>query len=253
MYARFSAWADAHRDLALELVRLYLGLGLFVRGIVFLRDSSTFFELAGSADFATVGIATYVGLAHLGGGLLLAVGLATRLAALVQIPVLVGATFLVHLPESVLTANQSFAFSALVLALLCVFAVWGGGRWSLDRAVARWVTQANEEEGRIAEARLRESRSREQARRSPAAGRDAEPPATRESPPDPCVHGYERTDPQVVAERTYGPLSRLRFLTGTHPRPVEVTFRCETCGGLVEVATDTETLEAYRFRRTARS
>ncbi|MEM6328131.1 MAG: DoxX family membrane protein [Bacteroidota bacterium] len=250
MLSRLNTWADTHRDIALDLVRIYLGLGLFFRGIVFLNDSSTFFDLAGGDAFAAAGVALYVGLAHLGGGLLLALGLLTRVAALLQIPVLLGATFLIHLPESLLTANQSFAFSALVLALLSLYAVWGGGRWSLDRAVKDWSTR-DEEEATLASERLRESREREKARRQIAANREPTPPASRQTPYPPCIHGYDRHHPSVVAERSYGVVSRLRFVLGTHPRPAQIIFRCQECGGVVEVATDVETLERYRFSRTA--
>lgn len=249
MLSRLDQWADATRGIALDLIRIYLGLGLFFRGIVFLVDSSAFFEVAGGDAFSSFGVVTYVGLAHLGFGLLLALGLLTRLSALVQIPILIGATFFVHFPESLLSANQSFAFSALVLALLCVFSVWGGGRWSLDRAVAQWVVRDEEAEPEIAAQRLRESRERETSRRRLAASREAAPPPSREPQGPPCVHAYDRTHPSVEAERTYGTISRIRFVFGTHPRPVEITFRCRECGGVVDVATDAETMEEYRFTR----
>jgi uncharacterized membrane protein YphA (DoxX/SURF4 family) len=60
------------------------------------------------------------------------VGLYTRLAALVQLPVLVGAVALVHWQDGLLSADQSLEFSALVLFLLGLVALFGGGRWSLD-------------------------------------------------------------------------------------------------------------------------
>jgi putative oxidoreductase len=70
--------------------------------------------------------------AHLAGGALLALGLITRTAAIVQIPALIGAVFFVHLREGLFRTGQSLELSSLVLFLLCVFAVFGGGRLSLD-------------------------------------------------------------------------------------------------------------------------
>ena len=252
MPARLTAWADAHRDIALDLIRIYLGVGLFARGIVFLNDSGAVVVLAGAdgGELSSVALAHYVGRAHLGGGLLLAVGMITRVAALLQIPVLFGAAFFVHFPESFLAANQSFAFSALVLALLCVYAVWGGGRWSLDRAITRWNAANAKKEAQLVESRLREIRERDRERsRRLAAERAMAPRRSEEPEAPPCVHGYDRNDPHVVAERTYSPISSLRFVLGTHPRPSSVTFRCKKCKGVVEVATDPEVMETSRFER----
>ncbi|MEM6783377.1 MAG: DoxX family protein [Bacteroidota bacterium] len=252
MTDRITAWADAHRDIALDLIRIYLGVGLFARGIVFLNDTGAVVELAGAdgSEFASVALAHYVGLAHLGGGLLLAVGMITRVAALFQIPVLFGATFIVHFPEAFFATNQSFAFSALVLALLCVYAVWGGGRWSLDRAITRWNSESAEREAQVAESRLQDSRERDRERRRRlAAERAMAPRPSKEPATQPCIHGYGRDHPRVVAERKYSPISSLRFVLGTHPRPSSVTFRCKECKGVVEVATKPEEMEAYRFER----
>jgi uncharacterized membrane protein YphA (DoxX/SURF4 family) len=80
--------------------------------------------------------------AHLVGGALLVVGLYTRLAALVQLPVLAGAVLLVHWQNGLLSANQSLEFSALVLFLLVLVFLFGGGRWSLD---ARWGRKVPDE------------------------------------------------------------------------------------------------------------
>lgn len=74
----------------------------------------------------------YVALAHLVGGLMLAAGLLTRLAALAQLPILFVATFFLHLQEGLLSTSQSLELSALVLVLLIVYSLWGAGPYSLD-------------------------------------------------------------------------------------------------------------------------
>jgi len=127
---------EAHRDLVVDVIRVYLGAGLFFRGAALLVSDQGLQQLAGGAPSAQItGVVVYVTTAHLVGGALLAVGLYTRLAALVQIPVLVGAVALVHWQEGLLSADQSLEFSALVLFLLVLVCIFGGGRWSLD---ARW-------------------------------------------------------------------------------------------------------------------
>lgn len=249
MISFLTRWADAHRAEALDLVRIYLGLGLLTRGIVFLADPSSYTALLpGGAEspFATFALVHYVGLSHLAGGLLLMVGMLTRLAALVQIPVLAGAAFLVHLPATG-PFGQAFALAGFVLALLVVFAVWGGGPWSLDQAASRWAVTRETEESRQAAAVVREVRAR--PRLQPAPTRPAAPELDGAAEPA-CTCGHDRGDPHVRMEREYGGVSGLRFITGTHARPTAVTFRCDDCGGVVEVVEDPAELDRLRFARS---
>jgi uncharacterized membrane protein YphA (DoxX/SURF4 family) len=130
---------DAQRHLVLDAIRVYLGAGLFFRGLVLLLTDTGLQQLTGGAapSLTTSGIALYVTTAHLVGGAFLLAGLYTRLAALVQLPILVGAVLLVHWQGGLLSANQSLEFSSLVLFLLALVVLFGGGRWSLD---ARWAS-----------------------------------------------------------------------------------------------------------------
>lgn len=133
MYEQFRR-LESNRDLVLDALRVYLGAGLFFRGLVLLVTDTGLQQLTGGAapSLTTSGIAVYVTAAHLVGGALLTVGLYTRLAALVQLPVLMGAVTLVHWQDGLLSANQSLEFSVLVLFLLALVLVFGGGRWSMD-------------------------------------------------------------------------------------------------------------------------
>ena len=134
---RFIAWADAHRDYWLDCVRIYLGLGLLARGLLLITNTSTgyFVDLLqrSGQPWLTSGIMLhYVMAAHLVGGLMLTIGFLTRIAALAQIPILLGAVFFVHRQDGLFALGQSLEFSALVLFLLCMFAVAGAGKLSLD-------------------------------------------------------------------------------------------------------------------------
>ena len=138
---QFKAWASRLPQLVrpgptlgFDLVRVYLGVGLFVRGVLFVSRPELVLGYMSSTEswFVPYAIAHYVAIAHLGGGLLLAAGLATRLAAVVQLPVLCGAVFMVHSTETLLTAGQSLEFSALVLMLLVVYLFVGAGPLSVD-------------------------------------------------------------------------------------------------------------------------
>lgn len=134
------AWADSRRELWLDCIRVYLGLGLFARGLLLVTNASPgYLEgiLSGhQQDWALVaGVLHYVILAHFVGGAFLALGLFTRAAALAQVPVLFGAVFLVHRQDGLFAMGQSLEFSALVLFLLCVLTVSGAGRFSLDHVI----------------------------------------------------------------------------------------------------------------------
>lgn len=124
-------WLETHRDLAFALIRLYLGLALFIRGWLFLSDASAITELAGAQ--AVYWWYAYIISAHLLGGLLLALGLFTRFAALLQIPILIGAIIYIHLEQGLMTVGQSLELATLVLALLLVFAFFGSGPYAIDR------------------------------------------------------------------------------------------------------------------------
>ncbi|GIV57617.1 MAG: hypothetical protein KatS3mg042_0530 [Rhodothermaceae bacterium] len=129
-YRRILRWQWTHNTTATELVRIFLGTALFVRGVLFLIDPArleTLMQEQGLGWFAH-----YVTWGHILGGLLLALGLFTRIAALLQLPILVGAVALVHLREGLLSPTQSLELAVLVLFLLCVFLVFGPGRLSLD-------------------------------------------------------------------------------------------------------------------------
>jgi uncharacterized membrane protein YphA (DoxX/SURF4 family) len=130
-----------------DLIRIYLGVGLAVRGILFLMDPSWIGDML---ENGTIGDGTIwprvIAFGHLAGGVLLAVGLFTRAAAAIQVLPVLGAVVLLHLREDLASENQSLEFSALVLVMLIFFACFGAGEWSLDhqRHAQRSTTRADQ-------------------------------------------------------------------------------------------------------------
>ena len=141
---RLRDWLDAHRDLALDLLRIYLGFALFAKGISFIQENSSLMENVSAVPFSYARglIARYVIIAHLGGGILLALGLVTRLSAAVQVPALLGAVFFVHRSEHFFTASMTLELEVLVLFLLVLYTIVGAGRLSLDYYVFRRDAEA---------------------------------------------------------------------------------------------------------------
>ncbi len=138
---QFIDWAEAHPKVWLDCVRIYLGLGLFIRGVFIITNTRAEFilDLLKRMDFPwliTVGVLHYIALAHLVGGLMLTIGLLTRIAAWVQLPILAGALF-IHRSEGLMSGGQSLEFSALVFYLLAIFAVSGSGALSVDNGMPK--------------------------------------------------------------------------------------------------------------------
>ena len=136
MLQRFNAWLDEYREIAFDLIRIYLGLGLLARGILFLVNATTFVALLPEeapawlhAEWAHLSVA---GL-HIAGGLAITVGIWTRIAALSQVPILFGAVFLSL--GSLFSANQSLELSSLVFFILLLVVICGSGRWSIDHRI----------------------------------------------------------------------------------------------------------------------
>lgn len=248
-------WADARRAEALDLVRIFLGLGLFVRGVLFIADPDAYLAVVPEAGdgFFVSGFAVHlVAMAHIGGGALLTLGLLTRLAALVQLPVLAVAAAL-HAASGPLAGGQSFEFATLVLVLLAVFAVWGGGPLSLDRWLERRNALDEEREARIVEetaTRLHAMPPEPAPDRAPIATAAA-PSASRTQALPTCSCGHDRNHPHVVPKRFYGLRGALPFFSGATGTPTRIEFRCRDCGEVVEDTTDREVMRQFRYRRYA--
>ncbi len=119
---------------ALDIIRVFLGILLFFRAILFLADQTSLMgmlESNGSSFVSTIA-APYIILAHMAGGAMLVLGLMTRIAAAIQIPVLVGAVFFVNVRAGISSVNTGLELSVLVLFLLVIFAIFGSGRFSVD-------------------------------------------------------------------------------------------------------------------------
>ncbi|BDQ04315.1 DoxX family protein [Ignavibacterium sp.] len=130
MNLKFFNWFEQNQSYAYAFLRIFVGGALFIRGLLFITDPNKLTQLAGSEKYFWM--YSYIAIVHLVGGFLLAIGLFTRLAALIQIPILFGAVFLVHLSKGFLASGQSLELSVMVLFLLSVFFLFGSGELSVD-------------------------------------------------------------------------------------------------------------------------
>ncbi|HEX3167547.1 MAG TPA: DoxX family protein [Chitinophagaceae bacterium] len=124
-------WSTTHPRLLL-LLRAALGIALVSKGISFISDMMSLKALLESSfGFLPDWIALVITWIHLLCGFLITIGLFTRLSALIQIPILVGAV-VINLSMRIFTPGSELAFSLLVLVLLVLFLFEGGGELSVD-------------------------------------------------------------------------------------------------------------------------
>lgn len=136
---RLEHWGDAHHPRYLDILRIALGIFLCFKGVEFARNSTLLNEvISRQVPFNTLLLLIlghYVIFAHIMGGFLLAVGLLTRFACLIQIPILIGAIIFVNFD---LTNHfTDLLISLVILGLLIYFLIIGSGPWSLDRVMAK--------------------------------------------------------------------------------------------------------------------
>ncbi len=142
---KINDYCQENKALAYDLIRIYLGVGLFFRGLIFLIEPElvrSYLDEFGS-QYLFLAVSHYVAFAHLAGGVLLCIGLLTRLSALVQVPALLGAVFYVNLGKGLLTSD-ALELSVMVLFMLVVVVVFGAGKLSMDHYLKTNPTQQDD-------------------------------------------------------------------------------------------------------------
>jgi putative oxidoreductase len=129
-------------DVALILLRLVAGLTLAAHGSQKLFGSFGGGGIAGTRTFfAGLGFRTphlmafAAGIGELAGGLLLALGLLTPVAALALVVVMLNAIATVHWRKGFFNSAGGYEYNLLVIATALAVAAGGPGRFSLDAAL----------------------------------------------------------------------------------------------------------------------
>ncbi|OJV13779.1 MAG: DoxX family protein [Dyadobacter sp. 50-39] len=134
MMDRIEHWGDTHHPAWMDIVRIALGVFLFAKGISFISDTTKLSHLVTGLDFHlyTVTAVHYVAFAHIFGGFLIAMGCLTRIASIIQIPILLTAVFFVNIRLGFSYLNSELWLSMITLMLVVTFSVIGSGRFSMD-------------------------------------------------------------------------------------------------------------------------
>lgn len=129
-------WGNSHRPGFLDVFRIALGVFLTYKGLDFITNMDELEMTASGVNIAYAGaaLAHYIVFAHILGGPLIAVGLFTRIVAVIQLPILIGAVIFVNYPKGFLSLgnHMELEISLIVLVGLVIFVVFGAGKYSID-------------------------------------------------------------------------------------------------------------------------
>ena len=128
---RLNKWANRHTYYPLDLLRITLGVFLFVKGFSFMGNTQILIDLVKPIqNYAGSMMAIhYVTPAHLIGGLLIVCGLLTRWAIIAQLPLIFGAV-IINFAGEMNTINLILSLITLVLCVFFLF--YGSGKRSFD-------------------------------------------------------------------------------------------------------------------------
>lgn len=136
---QFDDWTTKHNPKWLVIIRATLGICLFVKGFIFIQNTAILEEYISKTELIKNAgwLTTFIPWMHLLGGTMIIAGLFTRLAVLVQIPILIGAVFFVNARQGIFAGQSDLLFSIIILVLLIFFLLEGAGALSLDHYFAK--------------------------------------------------------------------------------------------------------------------
>ena len=132
-FQKIDLWTDKHHSILMDGLRILLGLILIVKGVQIGLNPHDIKILVNHTplNFLSFMIVHYIIMVHLAGGLMILLGIATRIAVIFQLPILIGAILFVHRSEMFSFYSEN-GLAIGVLVLLVVFLFYGSGKLSYD-------------------------------------------------------------------------------------------------------------------------
>lgn len=131
---RIEYWGDRHHPQWLDFLRIALGIFLCFKGVQFLYNMGSMLNLMTTkmafGSFTSILMSNYISFAHILGGILLILGVLTRFACILQIPILLGAIFFIGVSPDMYRPFSQLLLTIVVLLLLVLFLIVGNGRLS---------------------------------------------------------------------------------------------------------------------------
>jgi putative oxidoreductase len=128
-------WADHHHPRWIDYLRVLLGVVLIFKGIALIVNREQVvinMEMSNIDVFSFLVTSQYVLVFYIAGGLLVAIGLLTRVITLCQIPILIATIIFINYHQGLFALNSDLIYSILILGLLIFFLIYGSGKFSVD-------------------------------------------------------------------------------------------------------------------------
>jgi putative oxidoreductase len=134
IYRDMKRWGDDHHPRWFVILRILLGILLLVKGISFMNNNSLLKELFSGTSLSDDSgwLPIVITCMHLLGGSFLVIGLQTRLVAILELPIVIGAIVFINVQKSLFAPQSELGLAFLVLLLLVFFIVEGSGPLSVD-------------------------------------------------------------------------------------------------------------------------
>jgi putative oxidoreductase len=138
MLQQMDQWSIAHHPRWLVVLRILLGFSLVFKAVLFISDTVSLKLLLNTGNLPDQEwLVTTIAAAHFIGGILIVLGLLTRWAVLLQMPILIGAIIFINARSDVFASGSEFILSLVVFILLLFFFAEGGGPVSMDDYLRR--------------------------------------------------------------------------------------------------------------------
>jgi len=141
-------WGNSHNKSGwLDSLRIAMGLFITFKGFEFMFNLESLESTTEGINmyFSGAALAHYIIFAHALGGPLIVLGLFTRIACAIQVPILIGAIIFVNFNKGFLHigSHMELEISVVVLAGLVMFMIFGAGKFSLDEKRRREMTMTD--------------------------------------------------------------------------------------------------------------
>jgi putative oxidoreductase len=133
---RIEDWGNRHHPAIFDIARIILGLFLLLKGYAFLQNLPYLERMLSDQKLSSLSpgaigfIMFYVIFVHMTGGTLIMLGISTRIASILQLPIIIAAIFVINIFKSPLSTELWYSVACGILLLL--FVMIGSGPFSLD-------------------------------------------------------------------------------------------------------------------------
>ena len=137
---KLESWADHHHPKWIDLLRVVLGIIFIIKGIALIDHREQVIQMMekSNIDLFTFSLSSqYVIAFDLAGGLLIVIGLLTRLICLFQLPIVVLSIIFINYHQNLFALNSELGYLVLILALVLFFLFYGSGPISVDNYISK--------------------------------------------------------------------------------------------------------------------